>query len=61
VRFHAGVAAPRMEPARVIPSLNEVPMAKAKGVFFRRYFRHWRSGKLMDAWAYGYRAWPIGR
>jgi hypothetical protein len=32
-----------------------------KGIFFRRFFRHWRSGKLMDACAYGYKAWPIGR
>lgn len=32
-----------------------------KRIAFRRYFRHWRSGKLMDAWAYGYKAWPIGK
>jgi hypothetical protein len=30
-------------------------------ISFRRYFRHYRTGKLMDAWAYGHLAWPIGR
>ncbi|WP_301335743.1 hypothetical protein [Bdellovibrio bacteriovorus] len=27
---------------------------------FRRYFKHWRSGKTYDAWDYGYKSWPIG-
>lgn len=29
-------------------------------VRFCRFFTHWRSGKVMDAWEYGYKAWPIG-
>lgn len=31
------------------------------GPGFCRFFKHWRSGKVYDAHAYGYRAWPIGR
>lgn len=29
-------------------------------VRFRRFFRHWRSGQILDAHAYGHKAWPIG-
>ena len=28
-------------------------------LYFVRYFRHYRTGKLMDAWDYGYKGWPI--
>ena len=31
------------------------------GTNFRRYFRHWKTGELMDAWKYGYWAWPLPR
>ncbi len=27
---------------------------------FVRFFKHWRTGKIMDAWEYGYKAWPLG-
>lgn len=27
---------------------------------FRRFYRHYRTGKLMDAYEYGYWGWPIG-
>ena len=29
------------------------------GVIFRPRFRHWRTGKLMDASKYNLKAWPI--
>lgn len=32
---------------------------KRKG--FCTVYRHWRTGKLMYAKAYGYKAWPFGR
>jgi hypothetical protein len=27
---------------------------------FVRWYRHYRTGKLMDAHEYGYEAWPFG-
>jgi hypothetical protein len=28
---------------------------------YRRFFRHYRNGKVYDAYDYGHRGWPIGR
>jgi hypothetical protein len=30
------------------------------GKVFRRYFKHYRTGKVYDAWKYGHKGWPIG-
>ncbi len=38
-----------------------VPPKPAQGLKFRRYFRHYRTGKVMDAVSYGHKAWPIGK
>ena len=27
----------------------------------RRYFKHYRTGVVYDAYDYGYKAWPIGK
>jgi hypothetical protein len=37
------------------------PPAPKSTPSFSRYFKHWRSGKVYDAWDYGHKAWPIGR
>ena len=36
------------------------PVHPAKSVVFRRYRRCPHSGRILDAWDYGYKAWPIG-
>lgn len=41
------------QPKKQQPSQNT-------GQSFSRFFTHWRSGKILDAWEYGYKAWPIG-
>jgi hypothetical protein len=28
---------------------------------FGRYYKHWRSGQVYDAWDYGHKAWPLGK
>lgn len=39
---------------------NPKPRGNGKSPNFRRYFTHWRTGKVYDAWDYGHRSWPIG-
>lgn len=58
---------PRGKVRQNFPQKEAAPKNEAKGdgpfvrtVIFRRYFRHWRTGKLMDAHDYGLRGWPIG-
>ena len=34
---------------------------KNDGVIYCRYYRHYRTGKLMDAWEYGYQSWRFLR
>ena len=32
-----------------------------EGEGFARFFTHYVTGKVYDAWEYGHKAWPIGR
>lgn len=35
------------------------PPRKSGGLVFRRYRRDPRTGRILDAWAYGLKAWPM--
>lgn len=37
-----------------------VAVGKKRGLRFRPFFRHWRSGKILWAKDYGYKSWPFG-
>lgn len=39
--------------------MAEKKKAKNNGGFCKRY-RHWRTGEIMEAADYGYKAWPFG-
>ena len=36
-------------------------LAHTAAVSPRRYFKHYLNGKTYDAFAYGHKAWPIGK
>jgi hypothetical protein len=42
------------------PPKRTVSIGSGSGGGYVRYYRHYRTGKLMDAHAYGYKGWPFG-
>jgi hypothetical protein len=36
-------------------------MKNVEAVNLRRYFKHYRTGVVYDAYDYGHKAWPIGK
>jgi hypothetical protein len=42
------------------PPKRTVPVPGGSGGGFVTCYVHYRTGKLMDARAYGYKAWPFG-
>ena len=39
----------------------EAHMKNVEVVNLRRYFKHYRTGVVYDAYDYGHKAWPIGK
>lgn len=50
------------------PPIDRSPKSPPRGgssvskrrVLFGRYFKHYRTGVVYDAWSYGHKAWPFG-
>lgn len=50
-------AEPVQKPAPITGKTTGPPK---DGPRYSRFFTHWRTGVVYDAWDYGYKAWPIG-
>ncbi|TGM22025.1 hypothetical protein [Leptospira meyeri] len=46
---------------QIPPANSENGFTNSDGIIWIREFKHWRSGKLIKASDYGYKAFPIGR
>lgn len=43
----------------MLKTIKHKPAPKGYRWVYRRYFRHYRTGKLMEAKKYGYEAWAF--
>ena len=51
---------PPINRAPTSPSTKAGSPASKRRVPFGRFFKHYKTGVVYDAWQYGHKAWPFG-